>query len=178
MTQDCECLIMPRPRHEHPTPGELEVLKVLWDSGSSTVREVMEQLNQARPRAYTSVMSLLNVMTDKRLLVRKPHGRAFLYEARAREQAVWARTFQRKLDAVDPSSLSHDAWITHALMTYQTDLAAEIMCPNSIGLAALPRLSSSVCGSKMLKIFSSLGTFSPSKTRRCACMSTFQPREP
>ena len=36
MTQDCECLIMPRPRHEHPTPGELEVLKVLWDSGPST----------------------------------------------------------------------------------------------------------------------------------------------
>ena len=72
---------MPRPRHEHPTPGELEVLKVLWDRGPSTVREVMEVLNQHRRRAYTSVMSLLGVMTDKGLLARQPQGRAFLYRA-------------------------------------------------------------------------------------------------
>ena len=70
---------MPRPKEEQPTAGELEVLKVLWDRGPSTVREVMGVLNQARPRAYTSVMSLLNVMTEKRLLVREPQGRAFVY---------------------------------------------------------------------------------------------------
>jgi len=72
---------MPRPKHEHPTPGELEVLKILWDRGPSTVREVMEVLNRQRQRAYTSVMSLLNVMTDKGLLEREPKGRAFLYRA-------------------------------------------------------------------------------------------------
>jgi BlaI family transcriptional regulator, penicillinase repressor len=70
---------MARPKEEHPTPGELEVLKVLWERGPSTVREVMEVLNAARPRAYTSVMSLLNVMTDKRLLVREPRDRAYVY---------------------------------------------------------------------------------------------------
>jgi predicted transcriptional regulator len=74
---------MPRPREEQPTAGELEVLKVLWDRGPSTVREVMDVLNESRPRAYTSVMSLLNVMTDKRLLVREPRGRAFVYRPRA-----------------------------------------------------------------------------------------------
>jgi BlaI family transcriptional regulator, penicillinase repressor len=73
---------MPRPREEQPTAGELEILKVLWDRGPSTVREVMEVLNEIRPRAYTSVMSLLNVMTDKRLLVREPRGRAFVYRPR------------------------------------------------------------------------------------------------
>ncbi len=72
---------MPRPKHEHPTPGELEVLKILWDRGPSTVREVMEILNHQRRRAYTSVMSLLGVMTDKGLLARQPQGRAFLYRA-------------------------------------------------------------------------------------------------
>ena len=46
------------------------------------VREVMDVLNEARPRAYTSVMSLLNVMTDKKLLVRQPRGRAFVYQPR------------------------------------------------------------------------------------------------
>lgn len=80
---------MPRPRHEHPTPGELEVLKVLWDRGPSTVREVMEVLNETRRRAYTSVMSLLGVMTDKGLLSREPKGRAFLYRAKvAREKTL------------------------------------------------------------------------------------------
>jgi BlaI family transcriptional regulator, penicillinase repressor len=74
---------MPRPKEEQPTAGELEVLKVLWERGPSTVREVMDVLNEARPRAYTSVMSLLNVMTDKRLLVREPQGRAFLYRPKA-----------------------------------------------------------------------------------------------
>ncbi len=73
---------MPRPSHDQPTPGELDVLKVFWDLGPSTVREVMNVLNESRERAYTSVMSLLNVMTDKGLLTRKPHGRAFLYEAK------------------------------------------------------------------------------------------------
>ena len=73
---------MPRPRHEHPTPGELEVLKILWDRGPKTVREVMEVLNETRRRAYTSVMSLLGVMTDKGLLTREPKGRAFLYRAK------------------------------------------------------------------------------------------------
>jgi BlaI family transcriptional regulator, penicillinase repressor len=70
---------MPRPKEEQPTAGELEVLKVLWDRGPSTVRDVMDVLNAERPRAYTSVMSLLNVMTDKGLLVREPEGRAFVY---------------------------------------------------------------------------------------------------
>src|SRR6185369_11059494 len=71
---------MARPKEEQPTAGELEVLKVLWDRGPSTVREVMDVLNEDRPRAYTSVMSLLNVMTDKGLLIREPRGRAFVYK--------------------------------------------------------------------------------------------------
>lgn len=72
---------MPRPKHKQPTPGELEVLKILWDRGASTVREVWDVLNARRERAYTSVMSLLNVMHEKGLLSRQPHGRAYLYRA-------------------------------------------------------------------------------------------------
>jgi BlaI family transcriptional regulator, penicillinase repressor len=71
---------MPRPRHEHPTPAELEVLKILWDQGPCTVRQVMEVLNRERHRAYTSVMSLLGVMTEKGLLKRQTKGRGFVYE--------------------------------------------------------------------------------------------------
>ena len=82
---------MPRPKLEHPTPGELEVLKFLWDRGPSTVREVMDELNRRRERAYTTVMSLLNVMTDKGLLVRQSDGRAFLYSARVQREKTLGR---------------------------------------------------------------------------------------
>jgi len=82
---------MARPRSENPTPGELEVLQVLWRRGPCTVREVMEELNTTRKRAYTSVMSLMNVMADKKLLNRKPKGKAFLYSARIKEQPTLRR---------------------------------------------------------------------------------------
>ena len=73
---------MPRPRSENPTPGELEILKIVWERGPVNGRDVMNLLNQdGKDRAYTSVTSLMNVMVDKSLLKRTPEGRAFLYEA-------------------------------------------------------------------------------------------------
>lgn len=96
---------MARPKAERPTPGELEVLKVLWAlSRPATVREVLEILNAEaeRPRAYTSAMSLMNVMTDKGLLRREPMGRAFVYEpAEGREptlRSMLGETLRRAYD--------------------------------------------------------------------------------
>jgi BlaI family transcriptional regulator, penicillinase repressor len=80
---------MARPKHEHPTPAELEVLKVLWERGASTVRDVLDEFTQMRRRrAYTSVMSLMNVMADKGLLRRRRRGRAFVYEPRIAREAT------------------------------------------------------------------------------------------
>lgn len=93
---------MARPRTGHPTPAELEILKVLWDRSPLTVREVLETLNQTgTPRAYTSVMSILNIMAEKGLLEREPIGRAFRYRPAAEQQStlgglvndVWQRAF-------------------------------------------------------------------------------------
>ena len=57
---------MGRPKHQNPTPGELEILSILWERSPLTgAGEVREVLNRRRPRAYTSVMSLLKVMTEK-----------------------------------------------------------------------------------------------------------------
>ena len=82
---------MARPKEEQPTAGELEILKVLWDRGPSTVRDVMQALHEERPRAYTSVMSLLNVMTDKALVVREPEGRAFVYRPKVDRERTLRR---------------------------------------------------------------------------------------
>ncbi len=78
---------MPRPRTEHPTPGELDVLNILWDRGPCTARAVWEVLNQKRKRHYTSVNSLFSTMVEKGLLTCHSDQRAFLYEANtAREK--------------------------------------------------------------------------------------------
>jgi len=80
---------MARPKPTTPTAGELEILQVLWERGPSTVRDVLEVLNQVRPRAYTSIMSLMNIMVDKKLMVREPQGRAYVYRAqRAKEKTL------------------------------------------------------------------------------------------
>ncbi len=72
-----------------PPEAELERLKVLWERGPSTGREVLDVLVAQRKRAYTSVMSVLNIMANKGQVIRKPHGRAFLYSAkRPREKTL------------------------------------------------------------------------------------------
>jgi predicted transcriptional regulator len=103
---------MARPKHEHPTPAELEVLKILWDRGPSSVRDVMEELHKSgRRRAYTSVMSLLNVMADKRLATRKAQGRAFVYTARLeREKTLGGMLhdlYQRAFEGSAHSLVAH-----------------------------------------------------------------------
>jgi BlaI family transcriptional regulator, penicillinase repressor len=89
---------MPRPKSPNPTPAELEVLRILWSRGSSTVREVMDAL--PRERAYTSVMSLMNLMTEKKLLSRAPEGRAFRYSARFRPDQTQRKMLRDLLDRV------------------------------------------------------------------------------
>ncbi len=104
---------MARPRHENPTPAELEVLQVIWDQGPATVRSVMEVLNQQRPRAYTSVMSLMTVMAEKKLLRAKPQGRAYVYSARLTRPKTQSRMLRDMLGRVFDGSAS--SLVTHLL---------------------------------------------------------------
>jgi predicted transcriptional regulator len=70
-----------------PTESELEILNVLWKRGPSTVRDVFEALPKAREALYTTVLKLMQIMTEKGLVVRKEDQRAHVYEARfPREQ--------------------------------------------------------------------------------------------
>ncbi len=80
---------MARRPQETPTEAELEILKVLWARGPSTGREVLDVLFAERKRAYTSVMSVLNIMSNKGQVIKRPHGRAFIYSAkRPREKTL------------------------------------------------------------------------------------------
>ena len=69
-----------------PTDAELAILGVLWDRGRSTVRDVHDELNRHSPTGYTTVLKLLQIMTEKGLVVRDETQRAHIYEARYSEQ--------------------------------------------------------------------------------------------
>jgi predicted transcriptional regulator len=71
-----------------PTDAELAILRVLWERGASTVREVHEVLNRGEPEAtgYTTVLKLMQIMTDKGLVQRDESQRAHVYRAHATEQ--------------------------------------------------------------------------------------------
>ncbi|HEX8709999.1 MAG TPA: BlaI/MecI/CopY family transcriptional regulator [Pyrinomonadaceae bacterium] len=70
-----------------PTGSELDILRVLWERGPSTVREVHEVLNRSRATGYTTVLKLMQIMTEKGLVKRDEGQRAHVYEPLlAREQ--------------------------------------------------------------------------------------------
>ena len=70
----------PRER-KRPTDAELEILGVLWSRGPSTVREVYRTLNESRETGYTTVLKLMQIMTDKGLLSRDTTVRPQVYQA-------------------------------------------------------------------------------------------------
>ena len=73
---------MPRERARQPTEAELEILKVLWQRGPSTVREVQQALPAGdRQPGYTTVLKTLQIMFDKGLVERDEQNRAHVYSA-------------------------------------------------------------------------------------------------
>src|ERR1700721_2188216 len=71
---------MNQPPHK-PTASELEILRVLWNRGPSTVREVHESLSEKKDLGYTTVLKLLQIMTTKGTVRRNETQRAHVYEA-------------------------------------------------------------------------------------------------
>jgi predicted transcriptional regulator len=71
-----------------PTDAELEILNVLWQRGASTVRDVHQAITRTRPAmGYTTVLKLMQIMSEKNLVRRDESQRAHVYEAQlAREQ--------------------------------------------------------------------------------------------
>src|SRR5216684_2375774 len=66
---------------QKPTASELEILRVLWERGPSTVRDVLEALREKKDLGYTTVLKLLQIMTVKGTVRRNEEQRAHVYEA-------------------------------------------------------------------------------------------------
>ncbi len=79
---------MARRTSKYPTELELEILKILWRDGEATVREVKKKLSSFRELAYTSVMTMMLIMTEKGYLKRWRKTNYYMYKPLITEKAI------------------------------------------------------------------------------------------
>lgn len=79
-----------KPAKSVPTDQELEILKVVWQMGPSTVREVYKEMLQHRKIAYTTVLTMMGILERKGYLKKSAGERAYLYRAAKPQDQVTA----------------------------------------------------------------------------------------
>src|SRR5438105_8494518 len=90
-----------------PSERELDILKVLWELGSGSVRQVHEALCPGGELAFNTVQTLLRIMEDKGLVEHRAEGRTFIYVPRYSRERVAARFLNKVFDgALDQFVLS------------------------------------------------------------------------
>jgi predicted transcriptional regulator len=107
---------MKQPRK--PTTSELEILHVLWSKGPSTVREVLDSLNEKKDMGYTGVLKLLQIMTAKGMVRRDESQRAHVYEACRPAEQTKRQLARDMLQRVFEGSASQ--LMMHALSGHKT----------------------------------------------------------
>ncbi len=97
-----------------PSDRELEALKVLWERGEATVREIAGAMNAGEEElAYTTVLSLLQVMEQKGLVDHRRDGKAYVYMPRVERQSTFRQLAGGFLEKVFDGAV--DEYLVHAL---------------------------------------------------------------
>jgi len=86
------------PRPPRPTDAELAILRVLWERGPSTVRQVHESLSGERAVGYTTALKLMQIMADKGHVERDETARSHVYRARLSEERTQRQLLRDLLD--------------------------------------------------------------------------------
>jgi predicted transcriptional regulator len=104
-----------RPR---PTEAELDILRVLWERGPATVRQVHEALARSRDTGYTTTLKLMQIMVDKGLVTRDESARTHVYEARVSQEHTQKQLLSELVDRAFGGSAA--ALVLRALSTHAT----------------------------------------------------------
>lgn len=100
-----------------PTDRELEVLKVLWRDDEATVREIYDRMSEAGAKlAYTTVLSLLQVMEQKGLVRHRQNGKAYSYSALVQRATTFRHLAGGFLEKVFDGAM--DEYLVHALESH------------------------------------------------------------
>ena len=100
-----------------PTEGELEILRVLWDKKTATVRDVHEAINMYKESGYTTTLKLMQIMFEKGLVKRDDSGKTHIYEALVSKEKTQKQLVNKMVNSLfDGSStqLVMQALGTHA----------------------------------------------------------------
>ncbi len=108
MKRDLDSIILTR--------QELQIMKVVWELGTATVKEVCDTMSQVKPVAYTTILTLMGILEEKGALVHTRSGRAFVYSPLlSRQQAtrnqvrdVINRFFDGRPEALIEDVLEHE----------------------------------------------------------------------
>src|SRR5215831_3834784 len=89
-----------------PTEAELAILRVLWQRGPSTVRQVQEALNEKKETGYTTVLKFMQIMHEKGLVTRDEKPYAHVYQARLPQDQAQRTLVADLLDRAFEGSMS------------------------------------------------------------------------
>ena len=111
---------MSKNKLQKPTESELEILHVLWASGPSSVRFVNDKLNENRNGevGYTTTLKIMQIMAEKRLVLRNTDSRTHIYEANVSEQETQKVLLQKFVDKAFKGSAMQ--LVMQALGNHQT----------------------------------------------------------
>jgi BlaI family transcriptional regulator, penicillinase repressor len=117
----------------NPTDRELEILKILWERGEASVRDVHEQMRETAPIVQNTVQAFLRTMEEKGLVRHRVEGRTFIYKpVMPREQTTKRLTtqflqnvFDGSIDQLVETAFSHHT-PTDAELTRLEELVAEV----------------------------------------------------
>ena len=79
---------------------ELEILSIVWEKGEASSKDVYEQIRTKRETAYTTIMTMMGILYDKKLLSRHQKGRAYIYKALKKPSAVKKNLLSDTLERV------------------------------------------------------------------------------
>ena len=105
-------------KSQKPTTSEIEILSVLWENGPMTVREVHSELAHHRDVGYTTILKLMQIMTEKGLVVRDESKRSHVYRPRQKAETTQKNIVKDLISRV--FSGSTEKLVMRALSTKQT----------------------------------------------------------
>ena len=115
MTKDfVNTLRMPK-KQVRPTQLELTILRVLWDKGPRSVRDIQNTLAESKPTGYTTVLKMLQIMTEKGLVDRDESVRPQIYRAKYSQEQTQRQLLTDLIQRAYGGSVK--ALVMHALAT-------------------------------------------------------------
>lgn len=100
-----------------PTNRELQILKVLWDKGEATVYQVAEVIDEGEELAYTTILSLLQIMERKGIVGHRRIGKAYAYFPKVEREPVFRNLADGFLEKVFDGAV--DEYLLHVLQSHR-----------------------------------------------------------